>query len=387
MAADSSYGKTDVASLVIVIGTAAIIGISLGMFPPLISLRAEAAGISSVWTGALAGAPPLAMLMFGLSFPGLIGRWGMLRCFYASTAIAVAGALLFPLVDIYWLWLVLRFIMGAALGLQWVVSESWISGLARGPRRGTIMGVYIAVFSAGLAGGPLILSFTGSEGVKPFGVAAAILVPCGLLLPLAKQASGIESKDPPKPVVTTLRIAMAENLAGFVHGARYGTSLALLPLYAIHLNSEPSRSLNLLSVMCVGSLIFQPISGRLIDRFSPQSVLLVSAIAQVAFAVVLAPALQSAMMMWPLMLAWGATGGAMYTAGITGIGTKFSNHDLPAATTGFTMVWEAGALSGPLLAGIAMQVWDPHGMAAVIGVLGAVLVLALLRFSSTAAAR
>jgi len=60
----------------------------------------------------------------------------------------------------------------------------------------------------------------------------------------------------------------------------------------------------------------------------------------------------------------------MYTASITGLGKKFATHDLPAATTGFLMAWECGALLGTLIAGAAMDAWDPHGMALVLGLFG-----------------
>jgi hypothetical protein len=74
--------RTDVRSLAIVIGTAAVIGISYGMFPPLISLKAEAAGISSSWNGILAGIPAVAILVLGPGFRQSSGSWA---CSRAST--------------------------------------------------------------------------------------------------------------------------------------------------------------------------------------------------------------------------------------------------------------------------------------------------------------
>ena len=98
-----SRAVTDVWSLAIVIGTAAVIGVSNGMFTPLVSLKAETAGISPAWNGALAGAPAFAVLLLGLSFPPLIRRLDILWSFYLSTTVAVVGALLFPLFDNYWI--------------------------------------------------------------------------------------------------------------------------------------------------------------------------------------------------------------------------------------------------------------------------------------------
>jgi MFS family permease len=158
-----------------------------------------------------------------------------------------------------------------------------------------------------------------------------------------------------------------------------GLCFALLPLYVIHLGLDAQQSLQILAVASAGSLLFQPFAGRLIDRFTPHSVLLVSAILQVAFCAVWAHAVTSGTWVWPLMLAWGASGGAMYAACITGLGKKFSTRNLAAATTGYLMMWESGALFGPFLVGVAMDIWDPHGMAIVLALLGVVLVAVTLR--------
>lgn len=367
-------------SLAIVIGSVAVIGINSGMLTPLIALRAEAAGVSTTWNGILAAAPSLAILLLGSTFPSTIRRLGVLQSFYFSTALAVISSLLFPLSSNYWIWLLLKFAMGASLGLQWVVSESWINGLAAGPRRGTILGIFVSVFSGGLALGPFALSFVGSEGYLPFAICAALLIVCGLPLPFAEKPQGSSDGDVPQSIMSTLRVAPAENFAGFINGASWGTQLSLLPLYAIHSGSEPGRALQLLTGMCVGSLASQPLLGRLIDRFSPTHVLAVCGAAQLVICAVLAQSISSDLMIWPLVFAWGAAVGGMYTAGLSGLGSKFAAGDLPTASTGFTMVWEVGALFGPVIAGAAMQVWDPHGLAAVLAMLGAFLLLASLRF-------
>lgn len=366
-------------SLAIVIGSVAVIGINSGMLTPLIALRAEAAGVSTSWNGVLAAAPSLSILLFGSTFPSIIRRLGVLQSFYFSTVLAVISTLMFPLFGNYWIWLLLKFAMGVSLGLQWVVSESWINSLAAGGRRGTILGIFVSVFSGGLALGPFALSFVGSEGYLPFALCAALLIVCGLPLPFAETPQVSGDGDVPQSIMSTLRTAPAENFAAFINGASWGTQLSLLPLYAIHSGLEPGRALQLLTGICVGSLVSQPVLGRLIDRFSPTHVLAVCGAAQLLICAVLAQSVSSDLMIWPLVFAWGAAVGGMYTAGLSGLGSKFTAGDLPTASTGFTMMWEVGALFGPVIAGAAMQVWDPHGLAAVLAVLGTLLLLASLR--------
>jgi MFS family permease len=366
-------------SLAIVIGSVAVIGISSGLFTPLVSLRVEAAGVSTAWNGILAASPSIAILAMGASYPFLMRKLGVLWSFYLSTALAVICALLFPLFDNFWIWLVLRLMMGAALGLQWVVSEAWINGLAAGERRGTILGIFVAVFSAGLAIGPFALSIIGYEGYLPFAISAILLIVCGLPLPFAQRVTSGDGHQIPTSIVSTIMRAPAENIAGIINGASWGTLLALLPLYAIHLGLESGRALQLLTGLCIGSLICQPVVGRLIDRTSPRFVMAICGATQLVVCGTMAMVINSEIAVWPLVLVWGAAIGGMYTAGIAGLGAKFSPGDLPVASTGFTMVWEVGALSGPIVTGIAMQGWDPHGLAVVVGVLGGILLFASAR--------
>jgi MFS family permease len=369
----------DIRSLAAVIATAAIIGVGNSMQPPLLSIRLEEAGLSTGWNGLLAAMPSVAILAVGASFPIILKRHGPLLTFYACTALAILCLLIFPFSQNYWVWLLLRLVMGATLGLQWVISESWINSLAAGPRRGTILGLYVAVFSAGLAIGPLLLSLIGTTGYLSFVVCAGIYALCGLPLPLAQKMKTLPEHQKPLPFATVLRLAPAENVGSFVNGATWGSLLALFPLYAMHLGRESGEALRFVTAMCVGSLICQPLIGRAIDRFTPRLVLMTTGLAQILISAALAIAIVSDLGAWPLLLAWGASIGGIYTASLTGLGARFPEADLPAASTAFTMVWEAGALTGPLIIGMAMLGWDPHGLAVVTGILGAVLALACLR--------
>jgi hypothetical protein len=57
------------------------------------------------------------------------------------------------------------------------------------------------------------------------------------------------------------------------------------------------------------------------------------------------------------------------------LGRAFTKEELPSANTTFTLFWELGAFIGPLLAGAAMAVWNPHGMIVVSVIAGLLLVV------------
>jgi hypothetical protein len=65
--------------------------------------------------------------------------------------------------------------------------------------------------------------------------------------------------------------------------------------------------------------------------------------------------------------------GAVYTTALTMLGRTFTTEQLTGASSAQSLAFEIGAVSGPLLAGIGMRVWNPDGMLIVIGAAGMVL--------------
>lgn len=68
----------------------------------------------------------------------------------------------------------------------------------------------------------------------------------------------------------------------------------------------------------------------------------------------------------------------MYGVTVTpaGINDAFSAAEMPSGTAVFSMLWYMGGLAGPMLAGAAMQAWDPYGMAATVAIAAVVVALA-----------
>src|SRR5262249_26158652 len=66
---------------------------------------------------------------------------------------------------------------------------------------------------------------------------------------------------------------------------------------------------------------------------------------------------------WPALILIGAASAAVYTAGIAAIGSSFNAEEMPSGTATFNALWYVGAVAGPAVAGYAMALWDPHGLA------------------------
>jgi MFS family permease len=64
----------------------------------------------------------------------------------------------------------------------------------------------------------------------------------------------------------------------------------------------------------------------------------------------------------PSLFFFGGVVVGMYTVGLTLLGERFKGANLAAANAAFVMMFSLGALVGPPMAGVAMDLWNPHGL-------------------------
>lgn len=372
-----AQGASPWRSIVLVLSTAACIGVTLGFFPSLIALNVESRGWDTSWNGALAAMPALAGILIGPFVPRLVAAFGLLRTFLLSSGLAIAAACLFPVFSELVPWFLVRFAMGIGMGCQWVVSETWLNRLAIGPRRGMILSAYVFVLSAAIAAGPFLLSQLGSQGQRPFLAAAALLaVSCLPLLFVGRPVAEAGDETRALSLLQAFLRKPSVMLTGLADGLVFQTLLVFTPLYFIRLGASEPVALQFLTLFCAGGVVLQFLIGYMLDRFAPSLVLVICCSLLVAGLALVAQVWEIPLLAWPLMLLMGGVAAAIYTAGLAGINDTFAPAEMPSGTAAFSVLWYVGGLTGPVLAGSAMETWNPHGMPVVVAAVCLALVAA-----------
>src|SRR3546814_2714956 len=88
--------------------------------------------------------------------PTVIRRLGAAEGIVAGLVLSAVSALALAYTENLALWLVLRFLNGTGVVVQWVVSETWMQAIVAERRRGLVMSVYVTMIAAGFAVGPLL---------------------------------------------------------------------------------------------------------------------------------------------------------------------------------------------------------------------------------------
>lgn len=372
--------RSNVPAVALVLSTALCIGVTIGLFPALLSINLDARGFDTSLSGLLAAMHGLSGLIVGLFVPRLVARLGVMKLYVASVLLAAAMACLFAFTDDLAVWFVIRFLMGMGLGMQWIVSETLMNQVAQGPRRGMIISLYVVILGIGLSIGPLILTVVGTSGLLPFACVAGLLLLSCLpvaFLKTARHDQGAEGK--PLGLIASFLRCPSAMLAGAADGFVFQAFMALLPIYFLKLGTDQNAALALLNAFAMGTVVMQLATGFLIDRYSPDKVVIAASLLLCLGLLMMSVDGMGSLAQWLLVGLMGGPAAVLYTAGLAGVNDAFASEDMASGTAAFTVIWHIGGLSGPALVGLAMRLWDPYGFLIAVAVLLAALIAANLR--------
>ena len=344
-----------------------VFGFALGQMFPLLSLILEARGYSDDMIGLNAAMSPAGILLSSTIIPPVARRFGARNvALWAAftTAFIILGYKAFPSLGA---WFVLRLMQGITISTLFVLSEVWIVRYASGRHRGKIVAGYASVLAASFAAGPALIAWIGIEGWRPFLIGAAVLiaamVPLSLVREDRSEMHGGEKQSLANfaPKAPFLLVAVA------VFATFDAATLSLLPVYGIRIGLDVAVAASILTVLIAGNVFLQFPIGWLADVLPKWLVMAGCAVvtAVLCFAM---PASMGTALMWPLLLAVGATGYGVYTVALADLGDRFSGDELTQGSAAFATMWGAGALIGALLGGWTMAAFGPHGLPVFLGV-------------------
>lgn len=340
-------------------------GLMIGITMPLMSLLLELRGTDTLLIGLNAAMSTFAILLTGPFLPLAIRRFGTLPVMYLAIVFGIAVLLLMPVFTSLGAWFVLRFALGISVGIAWIASEAWLNAIVTDRNRGKMLGLYVTCFAGGFALGPVIVGTVGLEGPVPFLIAAAILGASALPLPLARHALPPVPSHAAGNILRLMLLAPTIMLAAAISGLSDATVFALLPVYALRVGFAPETAVLLLSTFLAGNLALQVPLGWLADRMNRRLLLAICGAAGVLGPLAFAAALGTPLgtwLVWPLLFAWGGVVMGVYTIGLCMLAERFDTATLSGANAAFVMLYSLGSMSGPVLGGGAMTLWDPHGM-------------------------
>jgi MFS family permease len=349
-------------SLAAAITSVTVFGLSIGQSVPLLPLLLEQRGTDVTITGLNASATFIGVILGPLLTPRCVRRLGvrdfLLLCFAGDIVLFLA----MKAFDSLAAWFVLRAALGLVGSAIFTASEAWINLLAGDAGRGRVIGIYGAALCAGFGIGPLLLSITGIEGWAPFLGNAAITALATIPLFCASDATRSLGGEPGAGM---LRIAArAPLILGVValFGMFEAALMALLPIWAVRSGLGTRQAAAALSTIYIGSIVLQLLVGWLSDKLSRMAALRLCGAVGLAGALALASLRLPPGVLLCLLFVWGGTAAAIYPVALSMAGDRFRGAELVTVNAAIIMAYGCGALAGPVLGGVAMDLRNPQGL-------------------------
>jgi MFS family permease len=275
-------------------------------------------------------------------------------------------------------WFPLRFILGIAINVIFIISESWINQMAKPKIRGRIIGIYATAAATGFALGPMILIVSSFHGLMPFFLGISVILAALPILIQAKEHLPEFDSEESSSVLsflyfTPLLLFSVASAALFEQ-----VTLSLLPIYGLRHGLSESASSLVLGTLIVGNVFIQVPIGWLADLISRRVLLIILSFTAVSGSMLLPILIGGSMFLWPMLLIWGAVAYGTYTVALVELGDRFSGASLVAGCGAFSMMWGIGGTLGSPIAGIAMDILGQEGLTATLGL--AFLALGIVAF-------
>ena len=364
-------------NLIAAIATIVVADIGFGLTYPLLNVILESRRIDAAVIGLNAAMGPLGIILSGPFIPRLAARFGGRPLALAAMIAIILVLLSFPLFPAIEMWFVTRFLFGVAGGTLYTLSEAWILGFAPPDARGRVAAIYGSMLSLGFSAGPFLLPYTGVEGWLPFVLAAMLVAVSALPLLFIDLDDGRHEHAGGTTMLGFVRRAPLLLFAVATLTMFDAVMLAFFPIFGLRSGLDLKTASWALAVAIAGNAVLQYPVGWLADRWSRQGVLWIAAIATPLLAMSL-PFVVTTPLLWPVALLLGTSAYAVYIIAMTVMADRFQGTDLVAGSAAFGAMWGVGGIVGPPVAGIALDLLGPPGIAVTLTAIYVGLIAGLL---------
>jgi MFS family permease len=348
--------------------------VTMGITLPFLALVLDSWGVDPWINGLSAASQMIAVLFLAFFGPRFMARFGTKRVIGFGLAGVGLSLALLPIFPNVWIWFPIRFLLGFSSELVWTAGDVWINQLAPEKKRGRIVGLAGFFQHGGFAVGPILLAFLGTDSWVPLYIGIGIVLAGLIPLCLTGAAATFDRHESSARIFHFLRIAPGLMIAGFMFGLIDSAVLSLLPVYGLRKALSPDLAEAMLSIFVIGAMLGQIPMGILAERFGARKLILAGACVSLLCLLAMPHLITDAVMIFPLLGLLGAGLGTFYTVALVDMGRRFKGGSLIGVTTSFMFLWATGAVIGPGISGLAIELGGPDAMPYT----GAVLTLAFI---------
>ena len=356
-------------NLVRVILAISLAGVVAGINLPLSTLTLKHWGISSSIIGLAASMMGLSAAVTTPFLPRMVNLFGQITVLRVSLVTLPLAILALPIFQNLYAWFLLRFIIGLAATVIWVLSEIWINSFAEDRTRGRIIAIYTSLLSLGFIIGVLIMSFTSVETFGGFYISASLAIVVALPLWSMKDIGDFEA---PMNISFSKYLFSSPILMGssWMMGFLYAASAGLLPVFALpYVNEDYTAASRTVAWLASGELMLPLLIGWLADKYDKRKLMILLTIIAIFVLFLIPVFFHLPMLRFLLLFLLGGVTMGFYVLGLTMLGEQYKGQVLVSANASFIFFLSIGEILGPPIIGRAMDIFGNSAFGWAMGVI------------------
>lgn len=360
-------------SLLLAIG---ILLMGSGLLSTLLSLRASTEGFSNTVIGIVMSAFFVGYIIGAYVCPRLLRDVGYIRAFAVFAAVAAAATLVHGLVIDPYVWWILRVISGICVVGLYMIVEGWLNSLIKtDPKRGRIFSVYMMTTLVAMGAGQFLLLAYGATELASFVLAAIFFILALVPIAVTRLSQPTLVAVPTMVLRKLFQRTPLGAMGAFVAGVISGAFWSLGALYAKGLGFDDKGIAAFLVCVIIGGVMLQYPIGHRSDLHDRRIVLmLVSFIACILACVTYFIPPAQILAFFSMALLYGGFSFSLYSISVAHTQDLIEADLVMDATRTLLLFNGTGAATGPVIAGIVMQLAGSGALmlffSAMLGLLG-----------------
>ncbi|MFT7223471.1 MAG: MFS family permease [Cellvibrionaceae bacterium] len=359
---------------------ALLLGVALlllgnGLLNTLLAMRSEAESFGGLMLGIIMSSYFVGFFIGTyIAFP-IIRRIGHIRTFSIFATLVSSCALLYVVFVNPYAWILLRILNGASLVILHTIIESWLNRQASPESRGTVFAIYMTVNLGSIALAQQLLVIDSEFTFLLFAICSVFISLS--LVPIAwTKLKQPEVHDIARIGLSTLYRAApvafwGALLSGLVMGAFWGMGA----LYASRLGLSPSQIASFISLFIIGGALLQLPLGRLSDNNDRRKIVAFITIAAASIALTFIFTPKVPLIIYGFAVIYGGLVFAIYPISVAHLVDHLKPQHMLAGCSSMLLLYGAGAVIGPLLAGQLIQWFGAWSLSAFWAVVPTMLTL------------
>ena len=361
-----------------------IIMISHGFQGNLLGIRAVLENFNFIATGTMMSGYFIGYFIGANMIPNLVSKVGHIRVFAAFASMASLSSLVHVVFVDPVIWTLARFLTGFSMIGILIIVESWLNDRATNKTRGKVLSLYMFITFFAFALGNLLLNISSPQNYEPFILISLLfsiaLIPILLTKrkpPTFKKTSSIKIKE-------LYKISPFGSFSTFCSGFIFSAMFTMLSVYAVTMNlSVFDISILLFAVTLSGALFQWPI-GSLSDKHDRRLVIIGCCILASIFAILsisasglsfnnliaeemirfnyfsIGTGMDKTKLFIFIILLSGMTL-PLFALNLALVNDYIPKEKFVAAGAGLNIIFGLGAMAGPIICSILMNVLGPNG--------------------------